>query len=254
MELTKDNLHLLKPIIIGGLAGSATRVAVWYLESLGIDMETKEREGSSTHFDEFAKHNFLNYTRNIDNIASHYVSHFNRMVKIFIEHMSEHPSVFREGLWGCKSPRALTLIKFFDTIMPNYKFIHVIRNGINLKDQWRKEYVRSWFYWMPPLYSWKDEDAYSLHKKFMYIWCKVNLEVMNYGITYMKDRYLLLRCEDMATKKNETIAKLRKFTDSSAPFDETTNIQYMNPDRMMKKRDLDIPMFAFDILEKFGYL
>lgn len=253
MKLTKDNLHLLEPIICAGFAGSATRVTVWFLEGLGIDMDPKSWEGSSTHFDEFAKHQFFHYTKNIGEIKKHYVSHFNKMVGIFIEHMAEHPSIFSKKLWGCKSPRALTLIKFFDTIMPNYKFIHVIRNGMNLKDKWRIQYVRSWYFWMPPLYSWKDEDAYSLHKKFMYIWCKVNLEVMNYGTTYMKDRYMILRCEDMATKKEQTIDKLQKFVGSSVPFNEEA-IRYRDSDRMMRTRDLDIPMFAFDILEKFGYL
>lgn len=178
------------PILVSGMENSGTRVAVWYLQSLGIDMgEPLYPEMSWVPFDGFVrKYLYQYYGGNIEKLPSILES------RIYEHSRNSEP-------WGFKSARAIYMIEFFLEVIPKLKFIHVIRDGRDISDKFIDIAIQDGFE-IGVIHKEERKLFSNKYDLYLYFWGIINRIAKKLFLQY-PDRYLLLKLEDMVSPKEK---------------------------------------------------
>lgn len=175
------------PVLVTGMENSGTRVAVWYLQSLGIDVGLSsqlENEMSWKPVDGFVRRYFFDYFNgNLENLE-----------ELFFARIAEHP--MSSSVWAFKSARAIYMIDFMLRCIPRLKVIHVIRDGRDIS----KKFVE-FAYSDATIANIIPVDGYNFFNSFdayLYIWNHLNLLVEK---LVPKENRFMMRLEDMVDEK-----------------------------------------------------
>jgi len=192
------------PVLVSGMENSGTRVAVWYLQSLGIDMgEDLFQEMSWKPIDSWVRKNlFLYFAQEIPDKL---------MEERLFGNLLTHS--MKTKFWGFKSPRSIYLHKFLKERIPSLKFIHIIRDGRDVSDKFVNMAIEDASA-MGLLPSKSSNSFLNIYDKYLYIWGKINEAVAKY-FAGSKD-YILLRLEDMVNPntKKQSMTRVMKLVES----------------------------------------
>lgn len=113
----------------------------------------------------------------------------------------------RFGPWGFKNPRTMLILPFLNELFPNFKFVHVIRDGrdISLGNSFAagNPYVEAFL---------SDEERdLPPEVKMILFWGRSNKRAYDYAQSHMKGRYLMMRWEDLCDHPNSLSGELLKF-------------------------------------------
>ena len=151
-----------------------------------------------------------------------------------------------------KNPRSILILPFLYSLFPKMKFIHVVRDGRDMAFSSNQQ--------QPTLYGdifCGNEPAGTPLYNLKY-WSVINQNALNYGLSNLKNNYLIVRFEDIINKPTELIKKIFEFLESET--NKITEIQekIKNPSTIgrwqLRSNELShISKFEKDSLAKFGY-
>ena len=246
----KDNV-----LIVGGTDGSGTRSVVQILTLLGVTMVSEDPETYDIHADlvggwppvvsPIIKHaKKLDYDLDIDFPNDFKDEPLNKIRKIIskVKIDSKKPTSYKLAVGGVlpkpinivanaishgfKAPVAMTLIPFWYHIIPNLKFLHVVRDGRDIAFSANQGPVDKFY---NAMYSGKvnlrSNEASSI--KAIRLWSDWNVQINNWAKSHVstdKDAksfdYLLLHTEDIVSTnvdvKFNAIKDLANFVNSNA--------------------------------------
>ena len=186
--VANQDIRRFSPIVVGGLSGSGTRVPVMYLTALGIEMN----QGDSPHWDcgPISKR-IWEWVRSVPDDDT-----FKReLTECFSE-------MHTEGVWGWKNPPNILMMKRFWQVMPQMKFIHIVRDGRDIKNGHMLKWLEK--------STGKDPQNENWFLTYLKTWCDVNVMVSMRG-EGMGRNYLMLRIEDIVPKSGDVLKRLADF-------------------------------------------
>ncbi|PZR77736.1 MAG: hypothetical protein DLM52_03885 [Chthoniobacterales bacterium] len=242
------------PLVVGATGGSGTRVMVGVLRKAGWFMGNRvnPRNEDSLPIAWFLTKwlQQLNDFPNVDvEILAAAIGDFRRMVHI---HRRGIGSV--DAAWGWKNPRSLWLVPFLVNQFPKLKFVHMIRDARDMMLSENIYFLRQNGHWLLGPDWWRDPEAAQLE-----LWRKSNKRAVQFAEKYLKDRYHMVRYEDLCQRPDETVSALMQFLGRPeidvAPLVEGIrdrgNIGRWRKDASSKGHELDFEARAD--LERFGY-
>jgi hypothetical protein len=108
--------------------------------------------------------------------------------------------------WGWKNPRSLWLMPFLVSRFPKLKFIHMIRDARDMMLSENVYFLCRNAQWLIGPDWWRNPEAAQLE-----LWRKGNNRAVQFGQKYLKDRYHMVRYEDLCRKPAETVSALMAF-------------------------------------------
>lgn len=196
----------LPPVIVGAVGGSGTRVLVQVLRKAGWFMGTRVD------------------SRNEDSLPiAWFLTKWLRSLKDFPEvdgrtlaaaraDLGRMLNVHRRGIaspaarWGWKNPRSLWLIPFLAERFPEMRFIHMVRDARDMMLSENRYFLRQHGHWVLGPDWWRDVPAAQLE-----LWGMGNKRASEFGREYLRDRYHIVRYEDLCQKPAETVTRLLEF-------------------------------------------
>lgn len=197
------------PIVIGAVAGSGTRIFTKIVSNAGVFMgsdlnSAEENENNKSFYRAWLPL----YLHKKDGLSDVVREELNRDFEEFIrQHLSNHPHPSLS--WGLKHPNNLLMIPFWNEIFPQMKFIHVIRNGLDMVYSMKRIQYQTyqWFF-----LDFEDQDKGSSSQiKF---WSQVNERAADFGENYLGDRYLRIRFEDLCNNPEEIVPQIFDFVNA----------------------------------------
>jgi len=219
----------LSPIVVGGLAGSGTRVPVMYLTVLGVEMN----QGDSPHWDcpPISKR-IWGWVKNHDTLKSELAECFSEM--------------HTNGIWGWKNPPNILVMKQLWQVMPQMKFIHVIRDGRDIKSG----HMLNWLHHI----TGENPQNENWFLTYMKTWCDVNVMAQMRG-EGMGQNYLMLRLEDIVPRSGDVLKRLADFAGVELEIKNRVIWEGImeSPNLGKRKSGLTVPDRLGTCLGKFGY-
>lgn len=153
--------------------------------------------------------------------------------------------------WGWKNPRSIYLLPLFDQMIPGLKFLHVVRNPLDMvtsrnQNQHQKHgraVIGDHFTTLTPALA------------SVKLWKKANETAADYGAT-MADRYLVVRYEELCEKPHQESAHIARRFDLPDPPNHWVNHIARSPSRW---ENLDPDALRVlrselgDAMRRFGY-
>ncbi|MEL7034826.1 MAG: sulfotransferase, partial [Cyanobacteria bacterium J06592_8] len=120
------------PVVIGAVGGSGTRIFTKIIRYAGIymgsDLNKAEENNDNKSFYRAWLPLYLHKNGCLPESVHEALSNdFHDFIK---NHLAEIPS--EDARWGLKHPNNLLMIKFWNEIFPQMKFLHVVRNGLDM--------------------------------------------------------------------------------------------------------------------------
>ncbi len=198
------------PLVVGATGGSGTRVMARVLRKAGWFMGNRvsPRNEDSLPIAWFLT-KWLKALKDFPDVDSRILGRalrdFERMVHI---HRRGIPSA--NDLWGWKNPRSVWLIPFLVNRFPELKFVHMIRDARDMMLSENIYFLRQFGHWLLGPDWWRNPEAAQLQ-----LWRLSNKRAVEFAQKYLKDRYYMVRYEDLCQKPAETVRGLMQFL--SAP-------------------------------------
>lgn len=156
--------------------------------------------------------------------------------------------------WGWKEPRSIYLLPFFDSVMPDFRFLHFMRDGRDMAFSDNQQQLK------------KHGDTvlgrgsrFKRPLRSMTLWSLVNTSAADYGEQRMGSRYLRVRFEDLCAEPVETVTRIYGFFGLEGDI-EAAAAEVRPPDTLGRWRSArpktlaEIQEVGAAALERFGYL
>ena len=293
-----NKLDRASPVVIGCNGGSGSRVLAEIVEQLGVYMGIQDNQtldnvwfpsfffdGITYFFDKnvpvesriyeamelFEELMFSPFT-SIDRVIkartkwfgfmlkmqkhhSNYVFKSSRFQKIYQLKSSQILSESMFSQWGWKEPISHFYIKYLNQYFPNMKYIHLIRNGLdmaytnNLMHYW----ILAKFYEIPI-----PQDLALRPKAYFNMWVRTNLKTISECDKFLKNRFIVIKFEDLCINPVEQIRRVAAFLSIDCPDDKTQELADLVkcPKTIGRHKSKDLHIFSqveFMELKKLGY-
>lgn len=249
------------PIVVGATGGSGTRVVRELLIRAGVHMGTYvNAPGDALAFMPFMQgvSNWaLQHTRSADYDLSQLPAWLREEGLLLLDtcvqrHRADVPP--ESALWGWKVPTILYVLPFVQGCCPEFRLIHVIRDGRDIAFSKNQRQVQKYYGAM--FDSWQE---YPMCVPSGRLWSRMNREVRQWGQRQLADRYLLIRFEDLCADPIKVGSRVLEFVGSHAsPAEACSHIQRSQSIGRWRKNDRElvkeVQRVAREGLETFGYI
>jgi hypothetical protein len=154
--------------------------------------------------------------------------------------------------WGWKEPNTHIFLPFLLRALPNMKYIHVIRSGLDLALSSNQNQLGLW----GKALLGKDTICASAEESFRY-WCAAHKRLLSL-LPHAKERIFLLRFESLVTQPNLVLKELARFL--SMEINEKTlqnwHLALQVPatlGRYSREAPFEIDQDQSQLLAQFGY-
>lgn len=194
------------PLVIGATGGSGTRVMVGVLRQAGWFMGNRVNPSNEDSLPiAWFLTKWLKELKDFPNVEASVLARairdFQRMVYIHRRGIASS-----DALWGWKNPRSLWLVPFLVNQFPKLKFVHMIRDARDMMLSENIFFLRQNGHWLLGPNWWRNPEEAQLE-----LWRKSNKRAVQFAQRYLKDRYHMVRYEDLCQKPKETVARLMAF-------------------------------------------
>lgn len=211
------------PLIIGALGGSGTRVVARLVRAAGVFMggwvnEAEDSEPIQHFYNAWLRH-YLAQGGNLGSVE------LDDAEKDFHRALDAHRTGIDspDAAWGAKVPRSILMLGFWQQLFPRFRFIHVVRNGLDMvysSDHRQRNMVGD-------LMLSESERADDEVFQAMTYWCRVNIGAADFGEQHMAGRYLRVRYEDLCARPNATVRELVEFAGACSRDDVMNTVVRM---------------------------
>lgn len=232
----------MSPVAIGGLGGSGTRVFAEILSKcnvyIGFDLDIaldnllftyllkRPQWFTSANNIEIQKRlrifeNFM--IKNVHKIGIKNLLLFSKLVisdifkasisPYFIINRLERLLFFRPkfpkyNLWGWKEPNNHIYLKFLAKYFDNFKYIHIIRNGLDMAYSKNKQQLYNWGHLYGIEIPQKKELVNSAQLEY---WIRANKKSINQGKKLLGNSFLIINFDDFCANPRVNILELIEF-------------------------------------------
>lgn len=196
------------PIVIGGTGGSGTRTVAKILLKSGIYLGAQLNESHDTlMFARFYRTRHIELFRQLASARVNAGSDSCLELRHIINRLRLEVPENARG-WGFKNPRSVYFLEILDRLVPDMKFIHVVRDGRDMAFSANQSSVEDYG---PIIF--KDEMFESIRHMSIALWSKINLQAALYSDQNLPARYLRVRFEDLCRRPGIEIRKILGFCD-----------------------------------------
>lgn len=269
------------PIVVGALGGSGTRVVAQILEAWGIQMGVTLNESHDellfTHL--FKRPGYIHAVS--DKGLQQRLRAYGELRTNGVLHRKEYAKWMREALdpihgldqpwvqsaiesyqkdsagnqpWGWKEPNSHVILPHIASVFPTLKYVHVIRHGYAMAKSQNRQQLDLWgmHYGIH-----EDKIANDPIKAQFHYWRVANLGAKLVGEKWLKDRFTLLRFEDLIEKPSETLQVLAEFLGISwnVEKEQKAMAYILRPDSLYRYKEVTSDEVGDDgtSLPLFGY-
>ena len=248
------------PLVIGATGGSGTRVVARIARHAGYDLGRNLNEAEDAlEFYSFHEQ-WINPFISAESDGSSLSKPDSDLMDIeFQSALERHcPASLRiDRPWGWKAPRSIYLLPFLHRHLPDFKFIHVLRDGRDMvlspnQNQLRKH--------GPVIMTWQERWFRSPPERALLLWERVNLQAAEFGQSDLRENYLLVRFEDLCAKPVEATARIINFLGARIDPEAIARAEVSPPSTLQRWRNYPPKLIAKleqlggNSLRKFGYL
>ena len=245
------------PLVIGALGGSGTRVVVRIARHGGLFMGSElssweDSEPLGEFYDAWLKP----YLTQAKDLPPDQKKSTERALRQALDrHLRGLPGP--DAPWGIKVPRTILMLPFWNKIMPDLKFLHLIRNGLDMAFSKAAAYQVTAFgdFVLTP-----EEQKYIGPQKAIAYWLRMNQETARYGQQNLGSRYLAVRFEDLCADPENNIKKIFDFIDAPDRSQMSAAIAEVAPPATIGRWRSASPSDLYKVmltgrsgLEEFGY-
>lgn len=197
------------PLVVGATGGSGTRVMVQVLRKAGWFMGNRvnPRNEDSLPIAWFLT-KWLKDLKDFPNVdrglLGRALRDFDRMI-----HIHRRGVASPDARWGWKNPRSLWLVPFLVNRFPKLKFVHMIRDARDMMLSENIYFLRQNGHWLLGEDWWRNPEEAQLQ-----LWRRSNNRAVEFAQNYLKNRYHMVRYEDLCRKPEETVSRLMQFLGS----------------------------------------
>ncbi len=158
--------------------------------------------------------------------------------------------------WGWKEPNTHIFLEQFATFFPNFRYIHVVRNGLDMAFSKNKKQLFNWGH-RYGIEASASDSAETLAQKQLDYWIKSTEDVVVKGNKLLPGNFLLIKYEEICQNPEVEVARILDFIDykGTKTVAELSKIFSLSSEHGRHRRyDLDI--FSKEQLEavkKRGY-
>jgi len=245
------------PVVIGALGGSGTRVVARLARAAGVFMGSRlnwaeDPEPMMEFYDAWLRR-YLERDGGFDPAQSIAAK------KEFDARLEEHLAGLDDPAapWGVKVPRSLLMLRFWQQRFPRFKFVHLIRSGLDMvysDDRWQ-------LHMFGDLILSDEERGYDEHLQAMVYWRRVNAAAADYGERELASRYSRIRFEDLCAQPARVCRELGRFLNTPDParlvqsgFQEITPPPTLGRwQRQPAEEVAELKRLGSAVLERFDY-
>ena len=140
--------------------------------------------------------------------------------------------------YGFKEPNTHIILERLVKFYPNMKYIHVIRNGLDMAFSSNQNQVKLWGH----MYLSKS-DLSNIHYASLKYWCIVHKKILKIGNKMGPNRFLLINFDKMCLKPNKWLKKICKFLNIDVRCSIGLKYLIEKPDSIGRFREYDISIF-----------
>lgn len=271
------------PVAIGGVGGSGTRLIASIIQQLGFYIgsdlngsmdnllftllfkrpELWSPENNQDEINYLIRlftqymHEGKNYSHDdikyLEKLADQdRVQHKSGWLKQRLEKFSEPYNGKPNKTWGWKEPNTHIFLPIISQVIPNLKYIHVVRHGLDMAYSSNQNQLQLWG---PEVFG-KGFDTSTAESAFIY-WVWAHKRIKDTSIR-MGNRLMLISFEDFCTAPEKGIREVIDFLDLEAQQETIDSLskEIKTPKSISRYKELlDFTpnKKSIDLLESFGY-
>ncbi|GAE30930.1 sulfotransferase family protein [Alkalihalobacillus hemicellulosilyticus] len=227
----------VSPVIIGGVGGSGTRVVAEILKELGYYLGPLNKANDNLKFASYFRHPDW-FMKNIKTNKKAIYTRLQRFEKEMLHQAQKRTTVG----WGWKNPITHIYLPFLINHFTELRYIHVIRNGLDMAFSGNKEQLKRWgaFYQIA-----KPQNKTELVQYSLEYWIKANRRAINISQTQLKGRYMMIQFESLCEHPKEELNKIISFLNIE-PNKSINNLSSIiqKPSSINRYKEHDISIFS----------
>lgn len=245
------------PIVAGGTGGSGTRVVTEVLSASGVFMGSRvSLAGDSFDLAEFEWRWGRDYLAAEE---AHEALPSEQMEAELRSSVSDHLKGYDPGSgpWGWKHPHTYLLLPWLDAVVPQLRFIHIVRDGRRMA--FSRNQKQPLHYGEVALG--RQAELLTGPARAIEFWGWANERAADYGEGQMDGRYLRLRFEDICEDPRTACAAMIAFAHDGRPASAkliARAAKLVSSPRAQSARpgeeSEEIAQLGLHSLERFGYL
>jgi hypothetical protein len=249
-------LAALGPRVIGATGGSGTRVLAGIVRAGGLFTGTRLNDyEDAVDFGAYSDrwiNPWVSANGTLD--ESQQAEMAEDLESVITSHCADMPSDARG--WGWKEPRSIYLMRYFDTTMPTFRFVHFLRDGRDMAFSENQNQLRK--HGSVVLDS--GQESLDPPLQSIAVWAKVNSWAADYGEQALGDRYLRVRFEDLCSDPGDTARRVYDFFELEGDAEGMAEAAVRPPSTLGRWRDeksdtvRGLHEVAGPALTRFGYL
>jgi len=122
--------------------------------------------------------------------------------------------------WGWKEPHSHIYLEYINELFPDFKYIHIIRHGLDMAFSKQKEGVFLWGH----LFGIAPPSGEDLPRKMLQFWYAANKRIISWGEEVMNDRFFLLNFEQFCMHPEKELIRLTRFLGLSCPEEKINGL------------------------------
>lgn len=109
--------------------------------------------------------------------------------------------------WGWKFPASINFLPLLNEVFPEMRFVHLVRDGRDMAFSTNQVRVASY----TPILLDPEAEGLPEPVRSAMLWNRMNVDAALYGQAVMKERYLVIRFEDLCADPGRELARLWSF-------------------------------------------
>lgn len=140
--------------------------------------------------------------------------------------------------WGWKEPNTHIFLPHLDREMPNMRYIHIVRDGLDMAFSHNNWQMRHWGH----LYGCQADPDKPWPAQQLRFWTKANRAAIDYGRDNMAGRFLVIHYEDFCSHPDAHWARMLRFLD--LPDTRPLPNGVVQPSSIGRSEDRDLSVFS----------
>lgn len=196
------------PVIVSGMGGSGTRLVASLVQAAGFQLGETNYALDALAFVEFSNRWIPRYYTGETIVTTRSI------VESYQDALDKHlAEIDTSRPWGIKHNRALLMAGFWAARHQKAKFIHVVRNGLDMACSDNMNQVKLHGDLLLP----HAPPGLTDHQKQIDYWNVLNRSTRNFFQDFAPDRYLAVRYEDVCLARDTELARIADFIGATMP-------------------------------------